>query len=105
MSNAFTCEIAKKKARHSIPGYDAYSAAFAACDKFNAGLAGHTFPHRHGGGTSYGEKQAVHDFCFSSLLQNVTAAYTKCTGRDTTYLAACVALADELFEFSATLPH
>ena len=70
------------------------------CDRFNAGLHGHTWPFKRGGKGINGEFGRQHDFIMGCLLQNTINAWMELNnsvvGRQQFFLT----LADELFKSS-----
>jgi hypothetical protein len=105
LTNAFSHK--KKRGKpHVLVGYDAYKIAFSLCDHFNRELHDRTWPHKHGGRNSSGDRGAISDFLFSIVLVNVLSAYH--CARGTTYEPSeyqdeCLKLANEIWEYSSTL--
>ena len=106
LSNAFQRHAGRATRKGTIVVSDEYKAMFSICDKFNRALHDRTWPHRHGGGTHVGDWNAVHDFYFSSTLQNVFNAW-RCLnniGRGQfQFRDGCIQLSNQLFAFSLTL--
>jgi hypothetical protein len=93
--------------RHIIPGYDHYKAMFSLCDHFNRALHDRKWPHKSGGRYMPGDLGHQHNFALSCLLQNVFNAYLDVCDIDVTtyeFKTFALRLADEIMEFSLTLP-
>jgi hypothetical protein len=101
ISNAFAKWSTKPPAK-AVPVYDEYGVAFDLVDSFNEGLTGRTFPHKKGGRNRRGELQALNDFYFSSILQNVINAYVDLGGSAADFRTHCRHLADELYQLAST---
>ncbi len=102
MSNAFM-KYSKKPSKYYIPAFDEYGITFKTCDQFNRALHDTTWPHRHGGGTSQGDLAAIHDFLFSSILQNTINAWSDIHSKSMDFKSFCMELADEIYEYANTL--
>ena len=99
LTNAFRCK-AKRTAKAIVPVWDHYKVSFNLCDQFNRDLHDCTWPHRHVGGSRLGDLASVHDFIFSSILQNVQNAWLDKQGfssENFTFQDICTRLADELY--------
>lgn len=104
LSNFFLLED-KKHPKNAIPLWDHYKICFSLCDRFNRELHDCTWPYRHGGGTRYGDFGAVHDFIFSSILENVNNAFfdiKKIDPTSMTFKELCERLSDELYVKSSS---
>jgi hypothetical protein len=102
MSNAFK-KYAKKPSKYYIPAFDEYGIMFKTCDQFNRNLHDATWPHRSGGGTSKGDLGALHDFLFSSILQNTMNAWLDIHSKSMDFKSFCTELADEIYEYANTI--
>jgi hypothetical protein len=104
LSTAFDREIGRRTAVAKIAVSDEYKVMFATCDRFNRALNDRMWPHRHGAGGHVGDWLCVHDFFFSSTLQNVLNAWRSLHNPERfEFQAACTQLSEDLFQFSLTL--
>jgi hypothetical protein len=90
----------------TIPAYDEYKSMFSVCDNFNRALHDRTFPHRKGHAKIPCDQGAVHDFAFSSILQNTINVFCdicKLNRTDVVYETFLCELADSLFAYACTL--
>jgi len=98
--------LRKRPSKYMIPAYDVYKILFSLRDKFNRRLHDHCWPHKHGKGTTTGDKLSINDFYFSCILQNVNNAFVDLQGdgvEEDTFEQFCIGLADELYEYASTV--
>ena len=105
LSNAFRMEK-KRKPKCSRPVWDEYKVSFGLADHFNRELHDCTWPHRHGGGITFGERTSIHDFWFSCILKNTQNVYFDLYPKfmqTYDFQEFCLELADEIYLLSQTM--
>jgi hypothetical protein len=92
--------------RNQKGAYDIYKHCFNLCDIFNRQLHDRKWPFKRGGRNTMGEWGHQDNWAMSATLQNVFNCW--CDLTDFTgvpeFKALCLRLADELFEYTLTMP-